>query len=70
MSENNSNDKLLKVRQVMERLALSRSATYGLMQSGVLPNVKLPGTGSRCHRRVRPADLQRFIDTNIIGAER
>jgi excisionase family DNA binding protein len=61
-------DKLLRVPAVQERLALSRSAAYALIESGKLPSVRLPGSGSRFHRRVRESDLENFITSNLVGA--
>jgi hypothetical protein len=40
---------------------------YGLISSGTLASVKLPGTGGRFHRRVRPVDLEAFIEKHITG---
>lgn len=48
---------LLRVSQVAERLALSRSEAYRLVGAGDLPAVTI-GRAVRIH----PADLQAFID--------
>lgn len=50
-------EKLLTVRQVSERLQLSRTWTWQLITSGQLRSLKL---GPRS-RRVREADLDAFI---------
>ncbi len=48
---------LLKVTEVCERLALSRSEVYELLASGELPSVKLGRA-----RRVVDADLEDYIN--------
>lgn len=49
--------RLLKVPEVCERLALSRSEVYELMSSGALPSLKLGRA-----RRVVDADLEDYIN--------
>ncbi len=48
--------RLLKVTEVCERLALSRSEVYELLASGELPSVKLGRA-----RRIADDDLEEYI---------
>lgn len=48
---------LYRVRDVAEALSLSRTKTYELVRSGVLPSVKIDGA-----RRVRGADMVAYVD--------
>lgn len=50
---------LLRIEDVMERLRVSRSMAYKLTESGVLPCLHIGRSV-----RVRPADLDRFINVN------
>lgn len=52
--------RLLKPAEVSEILSVSRSFAYQLMQTGALPVVRLGKV-----RRVRPQDLQDYIDQNL-----
>ena len=52
--------KLLRAQDVAELLSVSRSFAYALMQSGQLPTVQLGRAV-----RVRPEDLEEFIQLNI-----
>ena len=52
--------KLLKATEVAEILNISRAFAYRLMQRGEIPTVQI---GSA--RRVRPVDLQKYIEKNI-----
>jgi len=49
--------KLLKSEEVARILQVSRSFAYQLMQRGEIPSVRIGNTV-----RVRPGDLQRYID--------
>lgn len=51
---------LLKASQVAKILNISRAFAYQLMQKGILPTVKILGA-----RRVRPEDLNRFIQERV-----
>ena len=51
---------LLKPRQVSERLGISKSFVYKLIQLGEIPHVKI-GTAIR----IRNADLLEYIERNI-----
>ncbi len=51
---------LLTAADVSYRLRLSRSCTYSLMQSGVIPTVHIGKS-----RRVRLQDLEAYIERNI-----
>ena len=53
--------KLLKADEVAELLSVSRSFAYALMQTGQLPTVKLGRSV-----RVRPEDLEEFIQLNFV----
>ncbi|MGB3685339.1 MAG: helix-turn-helix domain-containing protein [Ornithinimicrobium sp.] len=48
---------LYRVRDVAEVLSLSRTKTYELVRSGVLPSVKIDGA-----RRVRGSDVVAYVD--------
>jgi excisionase family DNA binding protein len=50
---------LLTIEDVMKRLRVSRSMAYKLTESGALRSIQI----GRCVR-VRPADLDRFINVN------
>ena len=52
---------LLKAEEVAELLSVSRSFAYALMQSGQLPTVQIGRSV-----RVRPEDLEEFIQLNLI----
>jgi excisionase family DNA binding protein len=54
------NFRLLKPSDVARLLNISRSFAYHLLQTGAIPTVRL---GKAC--RVRPQDLQVFIEQNI-----
>lgn len=51
--------KLLKAKQVAETLNVSRAFAYRLMQTGMIPTVKIQGA-----KRVMQDDLLRFIQEN------
>ena len=61
LSERPNLGKLLKAEEVAELLSVSRSFAYALMQSGQLPTVHLGRSV-----RVRPEDLEEFIQLNLI----
>lgn len=52
--------KLLKATQVAEVLNISRAFAYQLMKKGELNTVVIGAA-----RRVRPEDLQRYIEENL-----
>jgi excisionase family DNA binding protein len=54
--------RLLKPLEVASRLRISRSFAYQLMQTGVIPVVRI---GKAC--RVRQQDLEAYIEKNIHG---
>ena len=56
------NNHLLKPKEVAERLNISRSQTYDLIRDGLIPNLRF----GHCVR-VRPEDLEEFIESNISG---
>jgi excisionase family DNA binding protein len=56
-------DHLLKAKEVAERLNISRSQAFALMRNGNVPIVKF---GKLV--RVRPEDLEEFIEKNSVGA--
>jgi excisionase family DNA binding protein len=71
MENNNPKDQLrvnpeplLTAAEVSYRLHLSRSCTYDLMQSGVIPTVHIGKS-----RRVRVQDLENYIEKNIFYLE-
>ncbi len=57
-----NDERLLRIREVAERLSLQPLATYKLVWSGELPAVRF-----RRSVRVRPADLALFIDNHRTG---
>jgi len=52
--------RLLTALEVAYRLHISRCSAYNLMQRGAIPTVHLGKS-----RRVRPRDLESFIQENI-----
>lgn len=52
--------RLLKPDEVATLLSISRSFTYQLLKTGAIPVVRL---GNAC--RVRPQDLEAYIEQNI-----
>ena len=52
---------LLKANEVAELLSVSRAFAYSLMQSGQLPTVHIGRSV-----RVRPEDLEEFIQLNLV----
>jgi excisionase family DNA binding protein len=59
-NEKGKNQMLLKAKDISLILNISRSYAYLLMQSGELPTVRLGRS-----IRVRPQDLEVFIERNI-----
>jgi excisionase family DNA binding protein len=51
---------LLTAEQVAERLQISQSFAYTLMSRGEIPTVRLGRSV-----RVRPQDLEKYIESNI-----
>jgi excisionase family DNA binding protein len=58
--ENEKHIRLLKVSDVARMMQISPSQVYTMIQEGALPAVRF-GTALR----VRPEDLQKFIEENI-----
>jgi len=56
----NYKSQLMKAEEVAKFLNVSRSFVYRLIQKGVIPSVCLGKA-----RRVRPHDLEDFIEQNI-----
>lgn len=54
----------LTAAQVAHRLHLSRSRVYNLMQTGTIPTVQIGKS-----RRVRPQDLDAYIERHIYSVE-
>ena len=54
----------LTATQVAYRLHLSRSRVYNLMQTGTIPTVHIGKS-----RRIRPQDLDAYIERNIYSVE-
>jgi excisionase family DNA binding protein len=57
-------EKLLKGNEVARLLNISRSRAYILMQTGVIPTVRIGKS-----RRVRPQDLNTYIENHIFSSE-
>ena len=55
-----TNQHLLKVKDVAYRLNISKSLTYRLIQSGHLPAVRISKAV-----RIRQVDLDHFIETHV-----
>jgi excisionase family DNA binding protein len=55
---------LLKVVQIAETLNVSRTLAYQLIQLGKIRSVRINGAV-----RVRPEDLEKFIEGNLSPAE-
>lgn len=62
-------DRLLRVAEVMRRLSISRSALYALLNSGRIRSVRMPGSGTRFHRRIPESAVTEFVQRNTIGGE-
>lgn len=56
------NTYLLKAKEVAERLNISRSQAFALMRDEKIPIVRFGRSV-----RVRPEDLEEFIQTNLTG---
>ena len=56
---------LLRVPEVAERLTMSRSKVYQLIQSGALPSVRIDHS-----RRVRARDLEAFVAALVVDGRR
>lgn len=54
------NNRLLKAKEVAERLNVSRSQAFALMRNGDIPTVRFGKL-----TRVRPEDLEEFIQMNL-----
>lgn len=61
----NTNPWVLTPDQVAAVLCLSRATTYRLIESGELPSVKIGRL-----RRVRKADLERWMEERLTGAKK
>jgi excisionase family DNA binding protein len=59
-------DRLLRARDVMQVLGVSRSTAYRLMTDGTLPVVRFGGTRRRTRTalRVRQSSLTRWVEEN------
>ena len=57
--------RLLKVPDVAARLTLSRSKTYGLIQTGELRAIRVG-----CARRVPESEVERFVASRMAEADR
>jgi excisionase family DNA binding protein len=61
LSKRPSLGKLLKAEEVAELISVSRSFAYALMQTGQIPTIHLGRSV-----RVRPEDLEEFIQLNLV----
>ncbi|MBU0511330.1 MAG: helix-turn-helix domain-containing protein [Chloroflexi bacterium] len=57
---NHLQEKLLKAAEVAETLNVSQAMAYKLMQTYAIPTVRIGSV-----RRVRPIDLQGYINDNL-----
>jgi excisionase family DNA binding protein len=62
-----SPDQLLTVAEAASYLRLSRSAMYSLMESGKITSCRLPGTGSRCVRRISMSAIRELVKLSTVG---
>ena len=53
---------LLRIPEVADRLTMSRTKVYELIQSGALPSVRIDRS-----RRVRVRDLEAFVGSLTVG---
>lgn len=53
---------LLRIPEVADRLTMSRTKVYELIQSGALPSVRIDRS-----RRVRVRDLEAFVGSLPVG---
>lgn len=61
----NDDDRLLRAREVQQRLGVSRATAYRLMTDGTLPVIRFGGTrGRRRLVRVLLRDLTAWIEAN------
>jgi len=56
------NERLLKVNDVAKILNISRAFSYRLLRNGDIPSIKINST-----IRVRPKDLEAFIQRSLNG---
>lgn len=63
-------DRLLRAREVQDKLGVSRATAYRMMTDGTLPVVRFGGGRKRARRSVRVLlrDLLAWIETNRHGA--
>ena len=59
-----SGTRLLTVNDIAQRLQISQSFAYALMQRGEIPTVRLGRAV-----RVRPQDLEDFISSSVQGGQ-
>lgn len=52
---------LLTIRDVAQRLQISRTSAYRLIQNGTIPHIRATGN-SRGAIRIRERDLKEYID--------
>jgi excisionase family DNA binding protein len=62
INEKNTPETLMRIPQVAQYLNISQSMAYRLVQNGDLPAVRVNSMV-----RVRPADLQAFIQRHLSG---
>ena len=58
--KNQTSEKLLRATDIAVQLSISKAMAYRLMQQGKIRSVHISGS-----RRVRPEDLQRYIEQNL-----
>lgn len=63
-------DRLFPVPVVSELTAIPRSTVYALVAAGVLPAVRIPGTGKRCFVRISETALREFLARHATGGAR
>jgi excisionase family DNA binding protein len=67
-TDGQQDDSLATVAEAAKFLALSRSSLYELMDAGRLSYARIPGTGSRCSRRIPWRRLREFVQRSMVEA--
>jgi excisionase family DNA binding protein len=65
-----SSDQLLTIAEAANYLRLSRSAMYSLLDSGRITSCRLPGSGSRCVRRIPMSAVRQLVEQSTVGPGR
>jgi excisionase family DNA binding protein len=66
MESKNTLERLLKPAELAEILGLRRSCVYGLLRSGQIPSIAVAAGARKLSLRVRPSDLQQWLEKREI----